>query len=136
MKLSMFISLEKEFEEFRNKIEPFFQPETASGEFNNSIPSTGHCAVVAAIIYSLYGGEMVSAIVDGVSHWFNRITIDQYIMDIDLTGDQFGEDKVQIMFSGDLYPNTKVRQYSELNKETLRRIGLFAGRAGIEHENI
>lgn len=52
-----------------------------------SNPLYGHCAVVSAIAYKKFGGEIVRAIIaeSGMSHYYNRIDGKDY----DLTKEQF-----------------------------------------------
>lgn len=127
---------------YRKLFELKFAPDTAAGGWqNDAIPSAGHCAAVSAILYhqlavfaERFGGRVqcVSAIVNGGSHWFNRVELPDEAWDIDLTGDQFGLPPVQIAEAGTLYEGTRVRDFSELNEETLQRAALLARRAGLE----
>lgn len=117
----------------REKFEKGFSPETALGEFNNKIPSTGHCAVASIIIQTIYGGKFVSTYINNISHWFNRIIIDNQEYDIDLTGDQFNLPKIQIKPAGSLYSNTRIRETSDLNEETKIRSKILANKI---NENI
>jgi hypothetical protein len=93
-------------------------------------PSAGHCAVAAAILQHLHGGDLVSTTVDGVSHWHNRLVVDGVVRDVDVTGDQFGRSPVQIGVPGDLYPQGVVEASEALKPETLARAALLADRAG------
>jgi hypothetical protein len=77
------------------------------------------------------GYSAVSANVNGISHWFNRIQADDQLLDIDLTGDQFGYPAVQIKPAEELYPQTRERSPDELNDETLHRAAVLARRAGL-----
>jgi len=86
---------------------------------------------VAAVLNEQIGGEFVSASVQGVSHWFNRINFKGVFLDVDLTGDQFGLKPVQVSAAGGLYPDTRVRRPDELNAETRRRAALLASRSMI-----
>lgn len=106
----------KEFqlEKLRETLEKLFAPETASPGTVSEIPSAGHCAVVALLIRSLFEGELVSAKVNEVSHWYNQIREGLYV---DLTGDQFGFAKVQIS-DQPIYPGTRKRDLSEVSTET------------------
>jgi hypothetical protein len=90
--------------------------------------SDGHCAVVAILVNQRFGGEFMSASVDGVSHWFNRFRCNGTWIDVDLTGDQFGGDKVRMGVPGSLWNETRPRSGAELNSETLSRSGLLAAR--------
>jgi hypothetical protein len=117
--------------ELRRRLDGAFRPDTASKGFPDTSPSSGHCAAVAAIVHELLGGEMVSALVDGYSHWINRVDCDGQKVDIDLTGDQFGRAPIQVGRPGELYPGLRVRTPVELNAETLERAQLLAERAGL-----
>lgn len=64
---------------------------------------------------------MVSAIVDGQSHWYNRLRLDGHTVDIDVTGDQFGREPVQVSIDAPLYPHARVRPPADVNEETRRR---------------
>jgi hypothetical protein len=71
-----------------------------------------------------------------VSHWFNRITFPYYtpygqVIDIDLTGDQFGLPGIQIAPAGSLYKNTVVRDETSLTQETLDRAFLLLERVKV-----
>lgn len=118
-------------EDLRRQLEGAFRPDTASPGFPGTTPSTGHCAAVAAIAHELLGGEMVSTLVQGHSHWINRIELNGQRIDVDLTGDQFERPPIQIGQPGDLYPGLRVRAPSELTAETLERARLLAERAGL-----
>ena len=113
----------------RHRLEQGFGPETAAQGFQGTTPSTGQCAAASTIIHRILGGELVSARVSGVSHWFNRITIGDKQVDLDLTGDQFGFPPIQISEAGHLYDSSRVRLPGELNVETLCRARLLAERA-------
>lgn len=113
----------------RKQLERAFRPDTAAQGFPGATPSTGHCAAVATIIYELLGGEMLSALVEGHSHWLNRISASGKAMDVDLTGDQFGQSPILIEESGRLYFDARVREASELTDETLVRARRLAERA-------
>jgi hypothetical protein len=113
----------------RQQLEEGFRPDTAAGGFPVTTPSAGHCAAVSAILGGLLGAGMVSALVDGRSHWFNRIQLASESVDLDLTGDQFGFPPLQVSDAGRLYPGARVRQVADLNAETLRRATLLAERS-------
>jgi hypothetical protein len=115
--------------EMRQEVESHFQPDTAAQGFRGSTPSTGHCAAVSVLMQARIGGDFVSAIVDNVSHWFNRIETIDGTIDIDLTADQFGRDPIVVEVAGQLYDGTRVRADRELNIETLQRALLLAHRA-------
>jgi hypothetical protein len=69
--------------------------------------------------------------VHGHSHWMNRLDHAGDKIDVDLTGDQFGLDPVQIGPPDTLYPGLRLRTESELTVETLERARLLARRAGL-----
>lgn len=113
----------------RRRLERAFRPDTAAQGFSGTAPSTGHCAAVATIIHATLGGELLSTILHGQSHWFNRLQATDGAYDVDLTGDQFSLAPLQIQPAGQLYEATRVRHADELNSETLRRAHLLARRA-------
>jgi hypothetical protein len=115
----------------KKRLEGAFQPDTAARGFHGATASTGHCATVAVIIHEILGGEMVSAFVEGHSHWLNRLKSGGRCLDVDLTGDQFGRPSLQIADAGTLYPDARVRSRTELTEDTLIRAHLVATRAGL-----
>ena len=116
------------FDDLRSRLDPAFSADTASPGHPWVMPSAGHCAAVAVIVAHRLGCQIVSARVCGVSHWFNRLDHDGQAFDVDLTGDQSGLDRVQIANAGDLYPETRVRELSEVTAETLARSRLLEAR--------
>jgi len=127
---------ETEFLDFlrnlRGRLERGFAPDTAASGFSGTSPSTGHCAAVSTIVNQVLGGSLVSAKVSGLSHWFNRVRVSGDDIDFDLTGDQFGFDAIQLAKAGALYPGTRVRPFVDLNRETLARARVLAGRSGLD----
>jgi hypothetical protein len=115
--------------ELRLQLEREFRPDTAAPGFESGGPAAGQCAAVATIVNDLFGGELVSAIVQGQSHWFNQIRVGEARVEIDLTGDQFGRPPLQMAKLWSLYPDTKTRDFSELKAETLSRAAVLAARA-------
>lgn len=115
-------------ETIRAGLNAVFSDDTALAGSARSTPSAGHCAAVADIIFRQFGGELMSAKVNGESHWFNRIQLDGEIADVDLTGDQFGRSSVQVGPAGGLYLGTRVRTEEELNEETLQRAAILENR--------
>src|SRR5262249_44527119 len=87
----------------RHRLERHFTLDTAYPGTKSSIPSAGHCAAVSAIAMVQLGGGLASAVVNGVSHWFNRLSDGCVLWDVDLTGDQSGLPSVQIEPAGSLY---------------------------------
>lgn len=121
-----------ELAQLRARLEPFFESDTAAPGTESSIPSAGHCAAVSAIVQAELGGDFVSAVVAGRSHWFNRLEVGRRRFDADLTGDQFsGNQPVRIVPAGELYGPARVRSADQLNGETLRRAVRLAKRAGL-----
>lgn len=114
----------------RDKLEHSFQADT-SLSWRPAVPSTGHCAAVSIITHIVLGGQFVSAHVEGVSHWFNRVPTTQGDIDLDLTADQFGRKRVETGSVNELWPVTRVRDWSEIRSETLARARLLAEGAGI-----
>lgn len=51
-----------------------------------SVPSRGQCAVSALAIQGEFGGELIRAVVQGVSHYWNRLPDGT---EVDVTRDQF-----------------------------------------------
>ena len=117
--------------EVRRRLEEAFAADTAAPGFPGTVPSTGHCAAVSTIVHEVLGGDLVSAKVAGVSHWFNRLRSNGFDVDVDLTGDQFGFPEVQVATAGKLYAETRVRTFQHLNAETLWRARTLAARSGL-----
>lgn len=118
--------------DIRARVERGFTRATAAPGFPGSEPSSGQCAAVALVLHAMLGGEFVSAIVDGHSHWFNRVKLEGTELDCDLTGDQFGGPAVRFARPGDLYEGTRVRRTSDISEETLSRAILLAKNAGLD----
>ena len=123
--------LRSDLVKIRARLEKGFSHETAWDSLQSTVPSAGHCAVVAAIIWGILGGSLVSANVNDISHWFNRIWLGDQPFDCDLTGDQFGWPAVQIKSAKELYFSTRERSPDDLSGDTLRRAVLLAQRAGL-----
>jgi hypothetical protein len=127
--------LAEELYSLRAQLESAFAPDTAfalTPMEPNTVPSAGHCAIVAAIVQRSLGGELLRTFVDGEEHWFNRVVRLGQAWDVDLTGDQFARSSVQSAASGDLYAEAELRDFADLNAETLRRASLLAHRSGLE----
>jgi hypothetical protein len=116
----------------RESLEPAFTRATALPGWKVTSPSSGQCAAVAALVKRHLGGWLVSAIVSNESHWFNRLRTGNKVLDVDLTGDQFGRSAIQVAPRGTLYQGTKRRNWSDLDAETLARSRLLEQRAGLE----
>jgi hypothetical protein len=113
--------------EMRSRLNDVFAPDTAApGTIGAGYGhSNGHCAAVAIILRDIFGGEYVSATVNGVSHWFNRIINDAMWVDVDITGDQFGRGDVRIGNPGTLWEGTRSRSAYDVNADTQRRSALL-----------
>jgi hypothetical protein len=120
----------KELAQIRNALDLCFSDNTANPSSDRTLPSAGHCAVVAMLINELYGGDYVSTIINGQSHWYNKIYIggDMLYMWVDLTGDQFGFNRIEYTFDEPLYPDTRTRNPDELNENTKQRFMVFSSR--------
>lgn len=115
-------------ESLRFKLDRVFAQDTKAPGSPAEPPSAGHCAAVAVLFHRLTGAEFVSAKVNGVSHWFNRILVYPNAtegarhLDVDMTADQFGLPFVRVGEEGSLYPETRLRNAAaELRDETLAR---------------
>lgn len=115
----------------RDALDKHFAEDTAHSKKWGAVRSTGHCAVVALIVNKIYGGELVSCTMPTGSHWFNRISDGSELHDVDLTGDQFGLNPVQVAVPDTLYKATRVRRLEEIAPETFKRATLLATRANL-----
>ena len=119
-----------DLEDLRSVLETAFSSDTAQfGTTTAERPSAGHCAAVSVIVRDRFGGEMLSTPIAGQSHWFNRLRLGAELVDVDLTGDQFGFAAVRAVPAGELHENLKHRTVDELHVETLVRAIVLAGRA-------
>lgn len=126
-------NLESVLMSLRSRLDGAFGPDTAAAGFRSRGPlSAGHCAAVATIVQQILGGDLVSAAVRGQSHWFNRLPVDAaVVIDVDLTGDQFGLPPIRVALSDRLFPGTRVRTAAELRPETIERTLNLAERAAL-----
>jgi hypothetical protein len=129
-------SLRSQVVKLRRTLEQVFAPDTAQGARRGAPPSYGHCAAVAALVYERMGGTLVSTVFANKSHWFNRLPVGNGLIDVDLTGDQFGRDAVQIAPPGQLYNHTKERSFNELNLETRARAQALRQRAEAQRATV
>ncbi len=111
----------------RNLLAPTFSADTAARGETGVTPSFGHCAAVALVVQESMGGQLVSASVNGVSHWFNRICG----YDVDLTADQFGGPIVLVAPEGTAYGEARVRDQRDVRAETHARAEILARKAGL-----
>ena len=75
--------LRTELLELRAQLDKDFSSDTALNGLQSDVPSSGHCAAAAAIVWKTLGGSLVSANVNGISHWFNHVQIDDKLLDLD-----------------------------------------------------
>lgn len=101
------------------------QPEK---EYNPLWPSRGQCASTAVMIWLMWGGKLVSTRFNGQSHWFNRLEWEGVEYDVDLTGDQFGFEAIQILPAGKLYDEVRQRTITEADRDTISRACILQGR--------
>jgi hypothetical protein len=124
----------------RRELEKIFAPDTAVPGTESNVPSAGHCAAVALIVYETFGGALASATVNGQSHWFNLVQTDDGQCWVDLTADQFGLPCVRMHLSkyGTMYDGTRIRFEQEANAETWQRAKMLYNRllANQAHEEL
>jgi hypothetical protein len=113
----------------RGRLEPAFSAETAVPGTTSSVPSAGHCAAVALIVHAALGGDIASTVYRGESHWFNRVVTERGVVDVDLTGDQFGFAPMRLAAAGSLFADTRVRRMADARNETIERAITLATRA-------
>lgn len=118
--------------QLRTQLEKGFSPETSLPGHTPGRLSAGQCAAVALVMHELLGGQLVSATVGGVSHWFNRLETGDGQIDVDTTADQFGLPPIRISRAGELYPGTRVRHDSDVRDETRRRSNLLKQKASAQ----
>jgi len=122
--------------ELRKRLDRAFRSDTAAFSLEGRTPSAGQCVAVAIVVQAIFGGELVSAIVGGTSHWVNRVRLGPDIFDIDLTADQFGVNPILIADTNCLYPRTRRRRSADLKTGTLARAALLAQRAGLQKTQV
>ena len=119
------LTKEKNFK-IHNLIEPGFSADSSFDKKNYKGGSFGHCTIVSMFLYSYFGGQLVSTKSEGISHWYNRLALlDNSLVDVDLTGDQFGHEAVRIVPAEQLYKKSKIRKPIEINAETIDRYVAF-----------
>lgn len=135
-------AVELEAGKLRGLLEGAFSPDTAKNGWGwlSTAPSAGHCAAAAAI-FEVRGSEVDGAQVECVSvttdvlgsHWFNRVTRGDEVVDVDLTGDQFGRPAVQVAPADSLYDaGARVRPLEDVDEETRARAERLAKKAGLD----
>jgi hypothetical protein len=123
------LALEWRLRLLRRKLVSAFSEDTAVSGFPRTTASSGQCAAVSAVLHFAFGAGFASAKINGLSHWFNRFQIGDRVLDVDLTGDQFGKPAIQQAPAGLLYEGTTSRETAELNQETLERAARLAAQA-------
>jgi hypothetical protein len=113
-------TIQTTLKKLRLGLDSSFSTDTAVPGTLSTIPSAGHCAAVTVIVKSLLGGDLLSTKVQGISHWVNRLYLDNDTYEVDLTGDQFGYHTVQIS-PNELYPDETLRSIRDINEETFNR---------------
>jgi hypothetical protein len=110
-----------ELKKLRAAMEPVFSCETVFGTCT-AVPSAGHCFMAALAVQDILGGEILHGVVDLVPHYWNRVGR----WEVDLTGDQFGQAKVQIK-EGHLrnknravYPRKRYAGLGKINAEPMK----------------
>lgn len=89
--------------------------------------------MASMVLATLFDGKYVSTKLEPVSHWYARIQLeDGSLVDVDLTGDQFGHEPVRIKPAGKLYPDSRERAFTEINEQTLERFLLFMNKLNID----
>lgn len=117
----------------RNVLERHFSAETSLAPETWTGGSDGHCVMASMVLATLFDGKYVSTKLEAVSHWFCRLELnDKTVVDVDLTGDQFGHAAVRIKPAGELYPDSRERAFEEINEQTLRRFMLFINKLNID----
>lgn len=121
----------RSFVELREILNKCFSPDTSNDGKDGLALSHGHCALVSILIKELYGGKHVSAVIDGVSHWFNLTEAGLWV---DLTADQFGLDAV-ICTRQPPYENYRFRDEQDINQSTISRYEIFKSRYDLIKSN-
>lgn len=74
-----------------------FAEDTAhEGSYDPRNPVAGHCAVMAAMVCGVFGGDIITCKVGDVPHWYNHLLWGKDRYFVDVTGDQFGRDSIQM----------------------------------------
>ena len=94
-----------------------------SGPLGPENPAWGQCAVTALVVQDAFGGDLLRAMVEGVSHYWNRLPDGS---EVDLTRQQFPE--------GAMHGATVVkdREYVLSFPETASRYLLLRGQLGYD----
>lgn len=90
------------------------------GEWTARNPALGQCAVTALVVQDHLGGDLVQAIVNGISHYWNRLESGE---EVDLSREQFGR-SVRI----ETEPGVRSRAYVLSFPDTVSRYDLLRER--------
>ncbi len=120
--------------QLRNYLELYFKSDTSNNPSLYKGGSHGHCVMVSMLLHKLFDAKFLSTKFEETSHWFSRLTLhDGKLADVDLTGDQFGHDKVRIKSINELYSDAQIRNSREINSETQSRFATFLSRIDVKY---
>jgi len=112
-------------------LERAFSKETANPtHYNSRVPSSGHADAVSCVLASQLDATVRVTLVDGKEHFFNRFFYQGSFYDVDLTGDQFGFEKVRCDKEGFILQNSREVASSDISTDTKRRARILARKAG------
>lgn len=125
-------------EYLRSGLDEVFSNETKDSSAADLIKSSygpslslGQAPAVALVVHSLFGGKIMHIVHEcGADHWFNRIVAENGEFDVDLTGDQFCDDKVAIAEAGCLYYDHKdrIKTPEEMDDEAVNAAKILASK--------
>jgi hypothetical protein len=91
-------------------------------EWTEENPALGQCAVSALVVQDVLGGDLIQAVVNGISHYWNRLDSGE---ELDFTRDQFGA-TVRV----ETEPGVRSRIYVLSFPKTVARYDLLRERLG------
>ena len=97
-------------------------PDTAyCGEYNPArSPLHNHCGAVSYTVRNLVGGVIVSGVVVGVTHYWNRLPDGS---ELDFTSDQFGGDGLNPLQRGRVVPErTSINMRFLIYEDRVKRV--------------
>lgn len=119
--MTVSLTVEKIYK-LRKVLEKYFSAETSLSPETWKGGSEGHCVMVSMVLATMFDGKYISTKLEPVSHWYSRVELeDGSVVDVDLTGDQFGHEPVRIKPAGELYSDSRERAFTEINEQTLKR---------------
>jgi hypothetical protein len=85
------VEIARRLDELARRLEDSWTRETSAdpAHWSTENSSYGQCAVTALIVQDHFGGELLRARVNGVSHYWNRLPLG---LEVDFTRKQFGAD--------------------------------------------